>query len=52
MLVDLRPKRLTGKEAETALEHAGITCNKNAIPFDPEKPTITSGFFIGTQAAT
>jgi glycine hydroxymethyltransferase len=52
MLVDLRPKRLTGKVAEAALEHAGITCNKNAIPFDPEKPTITSGIRLGTPAAT
>jgi glycine hydroxymethyltransferase len=52
MLVDLRPKRLTGKLAEAALEHAGITCNKNAIPFDPEKPTITSGIRLGTPAAT
>jgi glycine hydroxymethyltransferase len=52
MLVDLRPKRLTGKAAEAALEHAGITCNKNAIPFDPEKPTITSGIRLGTPAAT
>ena len=39
MLVDLRPKRLTGRDAEKALERAGITCNKNGIPFDPEKPT-------------
>src|SRR5262249_47086750 len=52
MLVDLRPKRLTGKDAEAALEHAGITCNKNGIPFDPEKPTITSGVRLGTPAAT
>jgi glycine hydroxymethyltransferase len=52
MLVDLRPKRLTGKDAEAALEHAGITCNKNGIPFDPEKPTITSGIRLGTPAAT
>jgi glycine hydroxymethyltransferase len=42
MLVDLRPKRLTGKVAEQSLERAGITCNKNGIPFDPEKPTVTS----------
>src|SRR5215469_1479396 len=52
MLVDLRPKRLTGRDAELALEHAGITCNKNGIPFDPEKPTITSGIRLGTPAAT
>ncbi len=52
MLVDLRPKRLTGKAAETSLEAAGITCNKNGIPFDPEKPTITSGIRLGTPAAT
>jgi glycine hydroxymethyltransferase len=52
MLVDLRPKQLTGKVAEAALEHAGITCNKNAIPFDPEKPTVTSGIRLGTPAAT
>jgi glycine hydroxymethyltransferase len=52
MLVDLRPKRLTGRDAEAALEHAGITCNKNGIPFDPEKPTVTSGIRLGTPAAT
>jgi glycine hydroxymethyltransferase len=52
MLVDLRPKHLTGKIAEASLEHAGITCNKNAIPFDPEKPTTTSGVRLGTPAAT
>jgi glycine hydroxymethyltransferase len=52
MLVDLRPKRLTGKIAEAALERAGITCNKNAIPFDPEKPTVTSGIRLGTPAVT
>ena len=52
MLVDLRPKRLTGKDAERVLETAGITCNKNGIPFDPEKPTITSGIRLGTPAAT
>ncbi|MGH7372185.1 MAG: serine hydroxymethyltransferase, partial [Candidatus Methylomirabilales bacterium] len=52
MLVDLRPKRLTGKVAETALEKAGITVNKNAIPFDPEKPAVTSGIRIGTSAVT
>ncbi|KKC39621.1 serine hydroxymethyltransferase [Devosia epidermidihirudinis] len=52
MLVDLRPKGLTGKAAEKALERAGITCNKNAVPFDPEKPAITSGIRLGTPAAT
>ena len=52
MLVDLRPKGLTGKEAEASLENAGITCNKNGIPFDPEKPTISSGIRLGTPAAT
>jgi glycine hydroxymethyltransferase len=52
MLVDLRPKKLTGKAAEASLERAGITCNKNGIPFDPEKPTITSGVRLGTPAAT
>jgi len=52
MLVDLRPKRLTGKVAEVALGRAHITCNKNAIPFDPEKPTVTSGIRLGTPAGT
>ncbi len=52
MLVDLRPKRLTGKVAEAALEKAGIAVNKNAIPFDPEKPAVTSGIRIGTPAVT
>ena len=52
MLVDLRPKKLTGKATEASLERAGITCNKNGIPFDPEKPTITSGVRLGTPAAT
>jgi glycine hydroxymethyltransferase len=52
MLVDLRPKKLTGKATEASLEHAGMTCNKNGIPFDPEKPTITSGVRLGTPAAT
>jgi len=52
MLVDLRPKRLTGKVAELALGRAHITCNKNGIPFDPEKPTITSGIRLGTPACT
>ena len=52
MLVDLRPKRLTGKVAEIALGRAHITCNKNGIPYDPEKPTITSGIRLGTPAGT
>ncbi len=52
MLVDLRPKGLTGNVAEKSLEHAGITCNKNGIPFDPEKPTVTSGVRLGTPAGT
>jgi glycine hydroxymethyltransferase len=52
MLVDLRPKKLTGRAAEQSLERAHITCNKNGIPFDPEKPTVTSGIRLGTPAAT
>jgi glycine hydroxymethyltransferase len=52
MLVDLRPKNLTGKAAETALGRANITCNKNGVPFDPERPTVTSGIRLGTPAAT
>jgi len=52
MLVDLRPIRLTGKEAETVLDNVGITANKNTIPFDPEKPMVTSGIRIGTPALT
>jgi glycine hydroxymethyltransferase len=52
MLVDLRPKRLTGKVSEAALGRARITCNKNGIPFDPEKPTVTSGIRLGTPAGT
>ena len=52
MLVDLRPKKLTGKAAEAALGRAHITCNKNGIPFDPEKPFVTSGIRLGTPAAT
>ncbi len=52
MLVDLRPKRLTGKAAERSLEAAHMTCNKNGIPFDPEKPTVTSGVRLGSPAAT
>ena len=51
-LVDLRPKRVTGKAAEATLERAHMTANKNAIPFDPEKPAITSGIRLGTPAAT
>jgi glycine hydroxymethyltransferase len=52
MLVDLRPKKVTGKAAEESLERAGLTCNKNAIPFDPEKPFVTSGIRLGTPAGT
>lgn len=52
MLVDVRPKGLTGKEAEEVLEKVNITVNKNAIPFDPQKPTITSGVRMGTPALT
>ena len=52
ILVDLRPKGLTGKAAEGELEKAGITVNKNAIPYDPEKPAVTSGIRIGTPAVT
>ena len=52
MLVDLRPKQAKGKHAERALDRAFITCNKNAIPFDPEKPFITSGIRLGTPAGT
>jgi glycine hydroxymethyltransferase len=52
MLVDLRPKNLTGKAAEASLERAHITCNKNAIPFDPAKPMVTSGIRLGSPAAT
>jgi glycine hydroxymethyltransferase len=52
MLVDLRNKRLTGKVAEAALGRARITCNKNGIPFDPQKPTVTSGIRLGTPAGT
>ena len=52
MLVDLRPKGVTGKMAEESLEKAGITCNKNSIPNDPEKPFITSGVRLGTPAIT
>ncbi|CAN7299517.1 serine hydroxymethyltransferase [Paraburkholderia hospita] len=52
LLVDLRPKGLTGTQAEKALERAGITCNKNGIPFDTENPTVTSGIRLGTPAGT
>ncbi|MDQ0316050.1 glycine hydroxymethyltransferase [Amorphus orientalis] len=51
-LVDLRPKGITGKAAEVSLGRAGITCNKNGVPGDPEKPTVTSGIRLGTPAAT
>ena len=52
VLVDLRPKGLTGNVTELSLEHAGITCNKNGIPFDPQPPTVTSGIRLGTPAGT
>ena len=52
LLVDLRPKRVTGRDAERSLERARITANKNAIPFDPERPAVTSGIRLGTPAAT
>ena len=52
LLVDLRPKGLTGRDAEAALGRANITCNKNGVPFDPEKPTVTSGIRLGTPAGT
>ena len=52
MLVDLRSKGLTGVKAEAALENARMTCNKNGVPFDPEKPTVTSGIRLGTPAGT
>jgi glycine hydroxymethyltransferase len=52
MLVDLRPKKVTGRAAERALDRANITCNKNAIPFDTEKPAITSGVRLGSPAGT
>ncbi|MGC6412498.1 MAG: serine hydroxymethyltransferase [Candidatus Puniceispirillaceae bacterium] len=52
VLVDLRPKGLTGDISEVSLEHAGITCNKNGVPFDPEKPMVTSGVRLGTPAGT
>jgi len=52
VLVDLRPKKLTGDISEVSLERADITCNKNGVPFDPEKPMVTSGIRLGTPAAT
>ena len=52
VLVDLRPKKLTGKAAEKSLENAGITCNKNGVPFDPESPFVTSGIRLGSPAGT
>jgi glycine hydroxymethyltransferase len=52
VLVDLRPKGVKGRDAERALERAGLTCNKNAIPFDPEKPFVASGVRLGTSAGT
>jgi glycine hydroxymethyltransferase len=52
MLVDLRPKNLTGKEAEAILGQAHMTCNKNGIPNDPQKPMVTSGIRLGTPAMT
>jgi glycine hydroxymethyltransferase len=52
MLVDLRPFGVTGKVAQEALDRAGVTCNKNAIPNDPEKPFVTSGLRLGTAAVT
>ena len=52
MLVDLRPMHITGKELEARLDEVGVTCNKNAIPFDPEKPGIASGIRLGTPAVT
>ena len=52
MLADLRPKKVTGKATEAALGRAHITCNKNGVPFDPEKPFITSGIRLGTPAGT
>jgi len=52
MLVDLRPKKLTGKIAQESLDKAGITVNKNLIPYDPEKPLVTSGIRLGSPAVT
>ena len=51
-LIDLRPKQVTGRDAETALGRAYITCNKNGVPFDPEKPMVTSGIRVGSPAGT
>ncbi|MBU4568100.1 MAG: serine hydroxymethyltransferase, partial [Alphaproteobacteria bacterium] len=51
-LIDLRPKGVTGKDTEAALERAFITCNKNGIPFDPAPPTVTSGIRVGSPAGT
>ena len=52
VLVDLRPKGLTGNITEVSLENAGITCNKNGVPFDPESPFVTSGIRLGSPAGT
>ena len=52
MLVDLRNKGINGRDAETALDESGITCNKNAVPYDTESPLITSGIRLGTPAMT
>ena len=52
VLVDLRPKKLTGNISEQSLERAGLACNKNGVPYDPEKPTVTSGIRLGSPAAT
>lgn len=52
LLMDLRPQQITGLDAERSLDRAGLTCNKNSLPFDPQKPTITSGIRLGSPAAT
>ena len=52
MLLDMRSKEMTGKEAEGLLDEAGVTVNKNTIPFDPQSPFVTSGIRIGTPAVT
>jgi glycine hydroxymethyltransferase len=52
VITPVRPKKLTGKAAEIALGRAHITCNKNGVPFDPEKPMITSGIRLGSPAGT
>ena len=52
VLVDLRPLGLTGNISEQSLERAGMTCNKNGVPFDPEKPAVTSGVRLGSPAGT